>query len=176
VKSVSDKSEIRNPKSAIQSGFTLLELVVVVTILSVVCALALPALGDGLRRWRLQGAVQEVATILKFARNQSVAGRASVQVVLDRSRNVYWLDSPENGLQSTLDEVLEKGIRLYAMPAGIRLGEITVAGSDPGVERLGILFFPRGNSTGADVEVRDEKGRTYRISVDSMTGHARIVR
>lgn len=173
---VSEQSAIGNRQSPIQPGFTLLELVVVVSIVSVVFALALPALGDGLRRWRLQGAVREVATILKFARNQSVAGRASVQVILDRSRNVYWLDSPENGLQSTLDEVVEKGIRLYAMPAGIRLGEVAVAGSDPGVERVGILFFPRGSSTGAEVEVRDEKGRAYRISVDSMTGRSRVER
>jgi prepilin-type N-terminal cleavage/methylation domain-containing protein len=176
VRSISEKSAIRNPQSAIQSGFTLLELVVVVSIVSVIFALALPALGDGLRRWRLQGAVQEVATILKFARNQSVAGRAPVQVVLDRSRNVYWLDSAEHDPQSALDEVVEKGIRLYAMPAGIRLGGIAVAGADPGVERVGILFFPRGSSTGAEVEVRDEKGGAYWISVDTMTGHARVGR
>jgi prepilin-type N-terminal cleavage/methylation domain-containing protein len=173
---VSEKSAIGIRQSAIQPGFTLLELVVVVAILGVVCAVALPALGDGLRRWRLHGAVREVATILKFARNQTVAGRASVQVVFDRSRNVYWLDRAESGLRSTLDEVREKGIRLYAMPAGIRLGEVAAAGADPGVDRAGIVFYPRGNATGAEVEVRDERGRTYRISVDSMTGHARIER
>lgn len=173
MRSVSEHSAIRRSTS---QGFTLLELVVVVTILSVVFAIALPALGDGLRRWRLQGAVREVATILKFARNQSVAGRASLQVVLDRSRNVYWLDSAESGLQSTLDEVREKGIRLYAMPAGIHLGEVAVAGATTDVDRAGIMFFPRGNATAAEIEVRDEKGRRYMISVDSMTGHARIGR
>jgi len=62
------------------------------------------------------------------------------------------------------------------MPAGIRLGGIAVAGADPGVERVGILFFPRGSSTGAEVEVRDEKGGAYWISVDTMTGHARVGR
>jgi len=176
VRSVSEKSAIRNSHSALQSGFTLLELVVVVAIVGVVASLVFPALGDGLRRWRLQGGVREVATTLKFARNQSVAARASLQVILDRGRSVYWLDRPGDPARYDPEHAIERGVRLFALPKGVRFGEVTAAGPDPGAERVGILFFPKGNSAGADVQIVDGQGGAYRIHVDSMTGRARVYR
>lgn len=151
-------------------------MVVVLVILGVAFSLTLPSLGDGLRRWRLQGAVREVATVLKFTRNESVAGRAPLQVFLDRSRNVYWLDKPENPILYPPDLAIERGARLYALPSGIRFGEVTAGGPDPGAERVGILFFPKGSATGAAVQILDDRGRAYRISVDPVTGQARIER
>ncbi|HSB73894.1 MAG TPA: GspH/FimT family pseudopilin [Candidatus Methylomirabilis sp.] len=157
-------------------GFTLIELVVVVAIVSVVFALTLPALGDGLRRWRLQAAVREVATFLKFTRNQSVTGRSPLQAFLDRSRNVYWVDKPDNPMLYTPDLAIQRGVRVFALPTGIRFGEVTAADPDPAADRVGILFFPKGSSTGAAVQILDDRGRAYRISVDPVTGRARIER
>jgi len=170
------KSQIPNPKSAIQSGFTLLELVVVLTIVGMASALALPTLGDGLRQWRMQGAVRELATLFKFTRNQSVAQRVPFQVVLDRARGVYWLDHPEKFALFDPERGGERGIRLYALPAGFRFGEAAVAGIPSAGERVGILFFPKGNSTGGEIEILDPKGRRYRIVVDPLTGQARVHR
>lgn len=157
-------------------GFTLIEVAVVVAIMGIISALVLPGLGDGLRRWRLQAAVRDFATLLKFTRNQAVAGRAPLEMILDRSRNVYWLDRPVEGGVPTAEQAMERGIRVYELPASIRFGEVSVSGGDPGLERVPILFFPRGSSTGGEVQILDEKGRTYGVSVDRMTGQARIHR
>jgi general secretion pathway protein H len=156
-------------------GFTLLEMVVVVAIMGLIVALALPGLGDGLRRWRLQAAVREFATLAKFTRNQAVAGRTSLSMILDRSRSVYWLDRPEAGVP-TPEQAMERGIRVYALPATIRFGAISVGGGDPGLERIPILFYPRGSSTGGEIQIRDDRGRTYAITVDTMTGQSRVHR
>jgi general secretion pathway protein H len=157
-------------------GWTLLEMVVVLIIIGIAFALALPPVGRGLSHWRLQGAVREVATLFKFTRNQSVARRTSLQVVLDRSRNVYWLDRADAPVDSDLAQVMKEGIRLYALPAGIRFGEVILGDEGVSEERVGMQFFPRGNSTGGEVEIRDERGRDYRIRVDPVTGSARIKR
>jgi prepilin-type N-terminal cleavage/methylation domain-containing protein len=157
-------------------GFTLLELLVVLTIVGVAFSLVLPALGSGLSHWQLQGAVREVATILKFTRNQAVERRMSLQVILDRARGVYWLDNAEAPVLSDPEQAVEKGIRLYALPTGVRFGEVTTA--DPVVEgdRIGIFFFPRGNSTGGEVQLHDPKGRTYWVRVEPLTGRASVHR
>jgi len=166
----------REPPRSSDQGFTLIEMVVVLVIMGVAFSLTLPSLGDGLRRWRLQGAVREVATLLKFTRNQSVAGRAPLQVLLDRSRNLYWLDKANAPVLADPSRADEKGIRLYALPAGIRFGEVTVSNTSLAEERIGILFFPTGGSTGGEVQILDARGRAYRISVDPVTGQARIQR
>lgn len=166
-----------NPRpSTPNSGFTLLELVVVLAIVGMAFSLVLPAVSRSLRHWRLQGAIREVVTLLKFTRNQAVVKKEPFQVILDRSRNLYWLDRGEAPVLSDPDQADEKGIRLYALPNGVRFGEVTVDGSNRAGERVGILFFPRGSSTGGEVQILEERGRGYRIRVDPVTGQARIVR
>lgn len=157
-------------------GFTLLELVVVLAIGGIAFSLVLPGLESGLRHWRLQGAAREVTTFLKFTRNQAVTRRAPLQVILDRSRNLYWLDKGDAPLLNDPDQAEEKGIRLYALPEGVRFGEVTVDGSNIRGKRVGILFFPRGSSTGGEVQILGERGREYRVRVDPVTGQARLVR
>jgi general secretion pathway protein H len=163
-------------RTAAAPGFTLLEVTVVVAIMGIIFALTLPGLGDGLRRWRLQAAVREFATLLKFTRNQAVAGRAPLELILDRRRNVYWLDRPVEGGVPTPEQAMERGIRVYELPTAIRFGGVSVGGIDPGLDRIAILFFPRGNSTGGEIKIQDEKNRAYGISVDLLTGQARIQR
>lgn len=166
----------RSSKSVARSGFTLLELVVVLAIVGIAFSFVLPAIGSGLRHWHLQGAAREVATLFKFTRNQSVAKKEPLQVVLYRSRNLYWLDKGDAPGLNDPDQADEKGIHLYALPDRIRFGEIIVGGYSVGGERVGILFFPRGTSTGGEVQILDERGKGYRISVDHVTGHTRIQR
>lgn len=164
----------RRDGSGSARGFTLLELIVVLTIVGIAVSLSLPAVGSGLRHWRLQGAVREVATLLKFTRNQSVATRRPLQVVLDRSRNMYWLDSAD--VITDPDQASARGIRLFALPSGIRFGKVTLGGRSVGWEKVGFVFFPRGSATGGRVQILDERGKGYRILLDAVTGRATIAR
>jgi Tfp pilus assembly protein FimT len=153
-----------------------MELVVVLAIVGVAFAFAIPPLGDGLRRWRLQGAVREMTTIMKFTRNQSVARRMPLQVVMDKSRGLYWLDRLDAPALEDPRQAEEKGIRLYALPTGIRFGDVTIGDVSPAEARVGMPFYPKGHSTGGAVQLLDERGRDYRVRVDPVTGHARVQR
>ena len=155
-------------------GFTLLELVVVLAVVAVALALTPFALDRGLGSWRLQAATREVRTLMKFARNRAVADHRPLQVMLDRSRNLYWLDRAE---ASVLDEPPapgRAGVRLYALPRGVRFGDLTGGAGNPDGSRVGIRFSPRGSSSGGGLEILDARGRGYRITVDPMTARAQV--
>jgi type II secretion system protein H len=161
-------------KRAGSEGFTLLELTVVLVLVGIVAALAAPPLGAALRSWRLQAAVREVRTLLSYTRNQSVARREPLQVVLDRTLNVYWLDAADPAVLQDPARSEDPRIRRYALPSGVRFSEVQTGGETVYAERVGILFFPRGSSVGGEIQVRDDK-RTYRITIHPLTGQAKVL-
>lgn len=154
-------------------GFTLLELLAVLSIMALAAVLVTPSLGVSLGYWRLQAAGREIGTLAKFARNQSVARGQRLQVVLDRSRRIYWLDNEPPTLTEP-EAAGRQGIRLYALPPGVRFGDATVAGARAEEDRVAFVFFPRGDSTGGEVRVLDERGASYRVVIDPVTGRADV--
>ncbi len=158
------------------NGFTLVEMIVVLTILGLAASFVLPSLDRGLPHWRLIGAAREFVTLLKFARNQSLASMSPLHVVVDRSRNLYWLDSAEALAAPDWLHGGERKVRVYALPEGVSFGEPGGGIVSVDEQRFRILFFPRGNSSGGEIQLRDKNGRAYRIDVDTVTGRPEIKR
>ncbi len=165
-----------NKRRAAQAGFTLIEMIVTLTILALATSLVLPSLDSGLPRWRLSGAVRDIATLLKFARNQSVASMRPLHVVLDKSRNLYWLDNADAPVTGDPSQAGRRNIRLYNLPDDVSFGELAGGVVPVDHERSRILFFPRGSSSGGEVHLQDKKGRGYTITVDSVTGYTNVAR
>lgn len=55
-----------------QSGVTLIELMTTVTVLAILVALAVPAMGDFVEKRRLIGAAEEIYNQLQFARSEAI--------------------------------------------------------------------------------------------------------
>jgi len=146
----------------------------VLVVVGLAGGIAMPSISTGLQGWRLRTAVREMSAMLKFTRTQAVANRQAFQLVLDRSRNLYWLDRPNAVLDA--DQAYDKGLRLIPLPKGVRFGEVRVAGQEASADRLGMVFSPYGTTTGNSVEVVDERGMGYRIVLDPVTGQSAIRR
>jgi len=69
----------------LQSGFTMIELMVVVAIVATLTALAAPSFTPMLERWRARQAVEEMTATLYFARSEGVKRGGSV--VIQKSGN-----------------------------------------------------------------------------------------
>lgn len=175
----------KSPRS--HSGFTLLELVVVLFILALATALVAPAFSRSFGQTQLKAATRELASLCRFARTQAIISQEVLEVVLDRQANSYWLRGSDriagrlNGIDRVLSErgpaqsVQTRQARVRPLPAGIILKSVVIeTGPLREDERGAIAFFPQGSSTGGEVWLSDDKGRGYRIVVDSSIGLVRV--
>lgn len=63
------------PKRRLQSGFTLMELLICVAILAVVAAFSIPAFGDLIARQRLTASANEALSVAAHARSEAIRQR-----------------------------------------------------------------------------------------------------
>ena len=68
-----------HPRS--QSGFTLIEILVVVSVLGILAALALPSFQPLIERWRVKTTVEELQSSLYFARSRAITNAGNIVLV-----------------------------------------------------------------------------------------------
>lgn len=78
-----------NMRRSAVGGFTLIELMVVVAVISVILTLAVPSFNGMLARKRLEGAAQELGTDLQYARSEAVARNIEVRVATNAVNACY---------------------------------------------------------------------------------------
>jgi type IV fimbrial biogenesis protein FimT len=69
-------------KRSVSRGFTMVELMVVVALVAIILALAVPSFTGTLARKRLEGVASELATDLQYARSEAAQRNAAVRVII----------------------------------------------------------------------------------------------
>jgi general secretion pathway protein H len=141
------------------SGFTLLELVVVLFILGLAYALAGPMLGDNMSGLDMKAAARQLAAGLRKARSVAVTERTEAILTLDVAGRKFSVTSDA---------------KIYDLPKKLDYALFT-ADSEVSQEKIGnIRFFPDGSSTGGRITV--SVGETHQtVDVDWVTGRVHIL-
>lgn len=145
------------------AGFTLLELLVTLVIMTLAVSLVAPRLGEALPGAELKAETRKVAALLRHARSQAV--------VLNREILIRLVDEPAALSISTQAQPyrLPGQVRLALNPR--RASEETDPADQPGEV---IRFFPEGHSTGGSITLSREDGRHTSINIDWLTGRVSI--
>lgn len=146
-------------------GITLLEMLIVVSLISLLAALSYPSVTTGLDTLRLRSASDVVVTFLKSALDRAERRQAVVEVQILPVDNAMLARTADLGFQKRVD-----------LPEGMRIVGIAprVPGADPNAVRR-FLIYPGGAVPQVAITIQNPKGRQRVVSLDPLTGTARAV-
>jgi general secretion pathway protein H len=144
---------------ASERGFTLLEMVCVISIVAMLAAVLLPLLPRHTSRSRLQAYVLEMATLLKADRNAAIRRRAGVSTLVD---------APSRAIRSG---VTAQTIRI---PDDVRFDALLPQTCRQRAAPSSISFFADGMSCGGSIALT-RLDMAYEIRVNWLTGRIEIV-
>ena len=145
------------PRHRREAGFTLLELIVTLTILGLALALIVgykPPWSSGLG---LRGTAAELASGLRLARSEAILRNQSIAFEIDLAGHRY--------------RVGQGAIR--QLPPQLKLALLTVTGEQHYAAQGDIRFNPDGSSTGGRIEVADGM-RSIAVGVDWLSGRVSV--
>jgi type II secretion system protein H len=149
-------------------GFSLIELIVVLVIVSLLTALATPSLTKTLQRMELKTASKKISAILRFCRSESVNKNRITLASFDTEAHLVSILSAELGEEkSTLE-------RSYPIPQDVEVGKIEVGKTLMETSHPSFEFYPNGGSNGGSAVIRREQGGAFFIQVDFLTGAVKL--
>lgn len=141
------------------AGVTLLELLIVLTLMAIVAGFVIPMFGGPLSTSELRSTARQLAAGLRLARSEAVSQRRETFLVLDVAGKRFKVDrDPQE----------------HKLPSRVEL-KLFTAQNDLVDESVGsIRFFPDGGSNGGRITVAAGE-RKFDVDIDWLTGRVAIL-
>ena len=141
------------------SGFTLIEMLVVLTLIGLLVAVVIPIFGNGVSTTELKSDARAVAAGLRQARGQAIAQHGEALLMLDLGAHSFTV--PPDPRVHKLAQQLE--LKLFT------------AQSDLVSDNVGaIRFFADGGSNGGRITLASGE-RKFNVDIDWLTGRVAIL-
>ena len=161
-------------------AYTLVEVLVVVTVLGIAAAMVIPSMG-GSGGLRAQAAVRTVVADIAFAQSDALAFQTGRAVVFHAAQNRYSLVEVRG---SSVDEASDL-IYAQTLPPGrfgdVRITRVSLAGSEGDTlifDEMGGPVTTAGGSTpaGNGTVIMEGSGDRYTLTIEGYTGRVSVTR
>ena len=171
---------MKSVRHSTEAAFTLIEMLLVLSLLSIITLIAVRELDNLLPRTRLRASSRELASTIQSARDQAILTSRKCGVRFDLDRGEYWIvlpsrealgetypDSFLGGFEGAGTEALSKhrlrtGVKFSgAQPAG---GPLTIAGT------VALDISPLGSFSDLVIHLENEQDTEVTLRVNGMTG------
>ena len=134
-------------------GFTLIEMIIVLVILSVITALVVPRLAKSLNRMNIEATVRRVASGLRLARSLAVTEKVTYLAMFDMNADMLTVFSYQQTMEERDSRKHEAAravtSRVYTLTDGIHLkAGVTLNGETVTTGAFQMAFFPSGGTSG----------------------------
>ncbi len=165
-------------------GFSLLELIIVLTILVLSVSLVASSMSNLSRTIELKAAAKKISGILRYYRSEAVNKGSVYQVLFDSESKAVKVqsislegpaaDEKADDKEASLKK--EKGSlkTLYGLPEGVRMKEIDFPAPEYPCDLPAVEFYPNGGSSGGSVLLDSPERKGYRIKIHFITGEVKI--
>lgn len=136
-------------------GFTLLELLVVLVVLALASAVAIPAVQSGWEARQIRQGTRQLASLMRGLRERAVRRGVQQEMIVDSDgQTIHWSEGETMSLPGA------------AWITGVRGGWRDQDGS------VRVVFYPNGGTTGAGMIVagQNDAGIRFAIEVDALLG------
>ena len=158
------------------AGFTLIELMVVIGILTIMLAIGIPMFLRELPNYRLREAARQVAQDMNLAKMRAIATNRNFGIYFNYSgatvqgtqsqRYTLFQDSGTVAGQLDANDHVERFN--WSLPLTITLQGTTFANDT-------VIFRPRSNANGGTITLRNQNGKTTTVDVLPNTGRVKIL-
>ncbi len=130
----------------------------------------------------MKSTARAVAASLRYARSKAVFESTPYIALFDNTQRLLAIEPIEKPIDAaelnSFREILKpSGLKkVYEFPDGIEFGDLNNNDADEETDVSPIFFFPRGDSTGGKIVLKNLRGKQYTITVDMITGTVAIDR
>ncbi len=153
------------------SGFTLIELILVICIMAIIAGISTPEISRKVRDYRMSAAVRDLQSEIQSARINAIKEGATVGINFDLGTNkcTTFLD---NGTTQGAWDAGDTVLSTMVMPDGVDMYALASGGTVLGFSGRGTLSFPLATET---IELKNSDNLYRGVSI-RITGNSVIVR
>jgi len=153
-------------------GFTTIELIMVIAIMGVLMAIAIPNFSQWIANYRLKAATREIYSNFQKARIEAIKTNSNIVVSFNLGAGTYQVFVDNGGTTGTASDDTQNGderiLATVTMPAGVVLDSVNFSfgSTTPG-------FTPRGlplSSRIGNVRVRNVNNELYQVTLSLAGG------
>lgn len=156
-------------------GFTLLEIAIVLFIMGLMMAVAIPYFGS-VTGAQLKSQARQLAGRATYLYEEAAVHKVVLRLTFNLDLNSYYVSrldpyQPQAVFVPELDPLMGRVV----MPAGVRIRDVTVAGL--GTFTRGTVsghFYPTGWADAAVIHLVDSRGAVFTLGINPLTGRVSI--
>jgi prepilin-type N-terminal cleavage/methylation domain-containing protein len=149
----------KSARLRLEAGITLIEMMIVVTIIALIAGVSYPSITSGLDSLRLRSASNSIVTLLNTALDRADRRQQAVEILISPKENAITARSVDPGFNHHVD--LQDGIHITSV--------LPAAEVDPAETRR-FLLYPGGTVPRIAIEIANSSGRKRLVSIDPVTG------